>query len=254
MRVRGNRAGWVCVLILAVVVGCGQRSPQLPTGSAVAVAPADLLLDPARLPTGFTPTPLTVAGLVAADGVALTAAARNPITPARCRPTADAALNRVLTDANTAVLAAQSGRGTVIVLTTTATRDIAADLATTTGGCARTETTITAGTLAGAHVVTGYVTLPTPASPAAVVAGHLVRSTTTTVLADGGVAHRIGYAGYAAVVRPGGRTVGVQVTAAGEITPALPAPGIAATAPLSDAEFSALFGDALAAAAGDRQR
>ncbi|MGW0038700.1 hypothetical protein [Gordonia sp. NPDC003376] len=248
----GVAAGVVAVsAVCGTVVGCGAGQAPIPV---VGRAPADLLLDPAGLPTGYTPSPLTVDQLVAADAASLKAAASTTIVPERCRPTADAAFDPQLSGADAAVLAATSGTGTLVELVTTAERDISADVVATTGRCARTETTIHGGNMAGTRVTTDYTTLDEPdlaEHRQAVEQIHLVTSAVTTTLPDGGMRSRISHAGYALVRRPGKNRVTVQLTVSGEPTDAS-APGAAVPttrAPMPAGHFVVLFGDAVRAAA-----
>ncbi|WP_202926652.1 hypothetical protein [Gordonia desulfuricans] len=253
----GRGAVRVVMAIVAVitaggaVAGCGAGQAPIPV---VGKAPADLILDPGGLPTGFTPSPLTVDQLVAADAASLKAAANTTIVPEQCRPTADAALQPQLSGTDAAVLAATSGTGTLVELVTTAERDIAADVVATTGRCARTETTIVDGNMAGTRVTTEYTTLDDPDLAEhrdAVERMHLVASAITTTLPDGGRQSRISYAGYALVQRPGKNVVTVQLTVSGEPTAATApdAAAPAARAPMPAEDFVVLFGDAVRAAA-----
>nr|WP_202422504.1 hypothetical protein [Gordonia sp. SID5947] len=232
---------------MAVVAGCGGSDPE--AGSNASAVPADLLMAPGELPAGFTPTQLSVTDLVAGNRGPIAAAAKAAVTPPECRPTADADLNPQLDAANSAVLAARGEKGSLVELVSTVRRDIEADIRATTGICATTTTVIGSGNLRGARIVTRYTEVPPPSSEddGTVQQSSTMRSTVTTTLTDGAVSTQIGFAGYAIVTGPGGAPVTVQLTVAGEATPATkpPAP---ATQPMTDAEFAASFGDAVSAA------
>lgn len=251
-----NRPAPACALlagVLAVVLtvaGCGSGAPD---AASTRLAPADLLLDPSDLPPGFTVTPFTVAELVDGNSAAIESAARMRVEPDFCRPTADAALNGQLRADNSAVLGARRFNTSLVELVSTARRDVGADLFATSAQCARTETTITAGNLAGARIVTEYAALPVPPVTGGLRTGEravLVRSTVTTRLPDGGVRSQVGFAGYALLDRPASGAVTVQLTVSGEPTPAT-TPPTPAPSPLTDAQFVDLFGRALAQATAD---
>ncbi|MGV9709219.1 hypothetical protein ACWDTI_00955 [Gordonia sp. NPDC003424] len=237
----------LAVLVSAVVTlaGCGGS-----TAPATPVVPADLLMKPDALPAGFTPTPLSVTDLVAGNRDRIDAAKSAQITPPDCRPTADAELNKELSQDNSAVLAARGEGATLLELVTTVRRDIDADIRSTTGGCATTTTLIDAGTLRGARIVSRYEQIDPDLGPhaASVQESLALRSEVGTTLSDGTVSNQVGYAGYATVARPGTEPVTVQLTITGERTPAsrVPAP---APEPMSRAEFTAAFRDAVTAAA-----
>ncbi len=239
------------VFALAVLFGCGSGT----TPSPPSAVPADLLLSPDDLPAGFTPAQLSVADLVASNQGAVDSAESAGVDPPECRPTADAELNAQLTAGNAAVLAARASGSGLVELVTTARRDIDSDIRVTTGICATTTTTIHNGDLRGTRIVTRYSELPMPDSESesgrseAIEQSLVLRSVVTTTLPDGGVRAQVGYAGYAALDRPGTGSVTVQLTVSGEATPAGPAPA-EPVEPMSAAEFSALFGQAVSAAAG----
>jgi len=233
----------LCVIVLVVVAGCG-RTADVPDRR---LAPADLLLAPSDLPPGFVVTPLSVADLAASNRVAFDDAKTARFAPDFCRPTADATLNDQLRADNSAVLAARRLNTGLVELVTTQRRDLGADLFATSGRCARTETTITKGNLAGTRIVTEYTALPVSPIDGGLRSGEravLVRSTVTTTLPDRGVRTQIGFAGYALLNRASSGEVTVQLTVAGEASRATnpPTPGLA---PLSDAGFVDLFGKAL---------
>lgn len=234
--------------VLLAVVGCGdgdQAQPQRP------VAPADLLPIPAALPAGFTVTQLSVPDLVAGNRSAIDSAKTTRIVPPGCAPTADAALNPLLTDANSAVLAARSSAASYVALVTTEDRDVAADRAAMTGPCATTTTTLDAGNLRGTKVLTRFTVLTAPTlgdRDSDIEHSLAVRSEVTTTLPDGGVRKQVGFAGYAVVTAP--RRVSVQLTVSGEAS-AVSAPGAPearASEPMSDDGFRDAFAAALRAA------
>ncbi|MEP9415192.1 hypothetical protein ABLE92_12705 [Gordonia sp. VNQ95] len=240
---------------MILATGCSQGTTTIPAAS---VAPADLLLDPAGLPAGFTPVQLPVKQLIDANATQLSAAQSTTVTPQQCRPSADADLNHRLTEADTAVLGAQSGFGNLVELVTMQTRDLGADIAATTGACARTETTIRQGNLAGTTIVTVSTVLPQPPltdHADDVEQMHVVESATTTTLPDKGVQTAVSYSGYALLTRPGGVPVRspatVSLTVSGETTDAVrpPAPAPVARPPMSREEFVTLFGTAVTTAA-----
>lgn len=241
--------------VAVVAVACGP-SPQ--SAPAPGVAPADLLLDPSVLPIGFSTSELSVRDLVEANASQLTTSESTVVTPERCRPTADATLNPTLTEANSAVLAAQSSSGGLVELVTTVQRDIGADVVALTGVCARTETTIRDGNLAGARIVTVHTPMPAPdigRNADKVEQMLLIASATTTTLADQSVRSRIDYVGYALVAhRSGGAPVTLALTVSGDPTAAVapPAPAPPAQPPISDQEFVTLFGSALTTAVQGR--
>lgn len=243
-----RRGRWVVLAALATTVGllavaCGSTPPQV-----AARAPADLILPATDLPDGWAPTELSIPDLVAGNKPNIDEFARATIAPPFCRPTADAQLNGRLTPANSAVSAARSSSGTLVELVTTVGRDITADVATTTGRCARTQTVMGAGAMAGTRVDTEYTTLPDPEpTDRAVQQMVLTRSSGQTTLTDGAVSNRIGYAGYAIVDVPAGGTFTMQLTVSGAATSASNPP-TPAVAPMDDATFVELFGSALQAA------
>ncbi|MGC4935027.1 hypothetical protein ACLQ3C_15235 [Gordonia sp. DT30] len=261
---RGRAAGPAVVLALcaAVTMACGGG----PTGVAQsALAPADLLLDPSALPVGFTATELSVAQLVEANASQLKASDATEVSPPQCRPTADARLDPTLNEANSAVLGAQASFGGLVELVTTQSRDIGADIATMTGDCARTETTISNGNLAGTRVVTQHTEMAQPDL------GHaadqveqmlLIKSATTTTLADHSVRTRIDYVGYAVVAGSHASAdsaratpVTVGLTVSGDPTEAVapPAPAPMARPAMPEQDFVSLFGSALTTAVQGRK-
>ncbi|WHU46095.1 hypothetical protein QNM97_19110 [Gordonia sp. L191] len=249
-------AAVVLGLVATVTVACGHAPTTVPDLAAV---PADLLLDPSTLPVGFTATELSVSQLVDANSTQLKAADATEVTPQQCRPTADAKLNPTLTEANSAVLAAQASFGGLVELVTTEMRDIGADVAAMIGSCARTQTMITTGNLAGTGIVTVHSEMAAPElgkDAEKVEQMLLVKSATTTTLADRSVRTRIDYVGYAIVARPGGAApVSVSLTVSGDPTDAVapPAPVPTAHAPIAEQDFVTLFGSALSVAAEGRK-
>ncbi|MDL9936928.1 hypothetical protein QSJ18_09270 [Gordonia sp. ABSL1-1] len=245
----GNRPALVIAAALSILLSAGCA-----TGSEVTarrLVPADLLLRPEQLPRGFVPlpAPVTVADLVEQNRPALAAAAAQPFVPDGCRPTADAELNDQLSTDNSAVLAARRARTLLVELVTEVRRDLVADLRASTSGCARTETTIVRGNLRGTKVVTEFTTLAEPAVEGGLRPDErmlLLRSEVTSTLPDGGIRKQISLAGYAVLDRAETGPVTVQLTVAGETTPASATAG-APAAPLADAEFVGLFGSAVAA-------
>lgn len=246
------RAVPLLIAVLVVTVGCGSASTP---PRAVPVTPADMLLRPAQLPAGFVPTQLSVGDLVAANKTQIDMARTAGITPDICRPTADADLNGQLRQDNSAVLAAANGGNGLVELVSTARRDLAADLRTLTGACARTVTTIREGNLRGTRIETTYTTLPdsdiTAAmgeSAATVEQMVAVASSVRTTLPDGAARTQAGYAGYALVARPGADPVTVQLTVSGADGAATANPA-APVQPMERGAFVALYGSALRAAA-----
>ncbi|MEO9326599.1 hypothetical protein [Gordonia aurantiaca] len=230
------------VAMVVTVAGCSDSAAVAPPSS-----PADLVLAVSDLPAGFRLESVSVADLVAANQAGIDAARTTRVTPDFCRPTADEALNPKLSDDNAAVLGARGPAGVLVELVTSAARDIDADRVATTGRCARTTTEITTGNLAGSRVVTEYTELPQPKVPGGLGVGEqvlLTRSEVTTNLPDGGVRRQTGYAGYAALDRPSSGPVTVQLTVAGETTPASNPP-TAPVEPLDPAAFTKLFSAAL---------
>ncbi|AZG46129.1 hypothetical protein [Gordonia insulae] len=256
MRVQALR-GWgypvigmtVAVVTCAAVAGCGSSSaPDVPLAAA---APADLLLTPDDLPGGFAPTQLSVTDLVAGNRGPIESATSAEVTPPECRPTADAALNPELDKSDSAVLAARSESASLVELVTTVRRDIESDIRVTTGRCATTTTLIGTGNLRGTRIVTRYTELPDPDlgdRSSALEQSLVLRSSVTTTLPDGAAMTQEGFAGYAIVGRPGGGSLTVQLTVAGDTPPAAMPPAVP-PAPMSDAAFGDLFDDAVSAAA-----
>ncbi|MFW0783245.1 hypothetical protein AAFP35_01870 [Gordonia sp. CPCC 206044] len=246
-----RRSTWAVTMAVGVLVsglaGCGAQEPTTPADHA---APADLILDPDDLPSGFRPTQFTVSDLVAGNRGPIDAAKSAEVTPPDCRPTADADLNPQLTAANSAVLGARSSSASLVELVTTARRDIEADIRVTTGRCATTTTVVGSGNLRGARIVTRYSEVPTPGigtDDRRVGQSLALRSMVSTTLPDGATSTQVGYAGYALVERPDGSSVTVQLTVSGDASPAsrTPTPPVE---PMTSAAFADAFGDAVEAA------
>ena len=238
------------------LVGCSSTVDLAPP------APGTMLLSPSSLPSGFSPVSAGIGELVDANAEALAVAAKAGVVPAQCRPTADADLNKRLDTDNAAVLAARSADATLSNLVVALARNIDADIAERTGGCATTRTTITEGSRAGAVITAEHRKLTPPqlvgARPGRL--GRLgrldisqmlaLRTDTTTTLPDGTTSRSVSFAAYAAA-----RTSGpsernrytVSVTVAGDPTPfTKPFPDV--SEPMSDTAFLELFSKALAAA------
>ncbi|MFW0789251.1 hypothetical protein [Gordonia sp. CPCC 205333] len=246
----------------AVLVGCGGETE---IGRPV---PADMLLSPAALPTGFTSESLTIDDLTAANAQQLTLSADTAISPQQCRLVADAQFNKALTPANSAVLGARSLSAGLTELVSTVPRDVGADIRTSTRDCARTTTSVTGGSMKGAVITTDHVRLDPPelASSTAGYAGRIgslrvidifvVRSTVSTRLGDGSVSTSVSLAGYATgrftFDAPDVAPVTVQLTSVGEASD-FARPAVSSRAPISDDDFVGLFGKALSAA-GDATR
>ena len=230
-----------------LLVGCGGSDSTADR----AVVPADLILAAGDLPAGYEPAQLTVKDLVEGNRGLLATARESAFTPEQCRPVADGSLNPQLTEANSAIVAARDTTGTLVLLVTTAQRDIISDIATMTGSCARTTAVVASGSMRGARIVTSYLKLADPTGEG-VQQSVVVRSEVTTTLPDGTSSAQIGYAGYASVLPDGAADpVTVQLTVAGEATPAAtPTPG--AVEPMTAAEFGALFEKAVRTAADAR--
>lgn len=261
-RYRLSTALGALVTATALLTGCGGGA------DIVRPVPADMLLSPAALPNGFTATPLTVEDLTAANARQLDIAASATVTPEQCRPVADARFNKSLTAANAAVLAATSATAGLTELASTQTRDVAADIRTSTRDCARTTTSLTTGSLKGAVITTEHVQLDDPALDSStsgyvgragslrVIDVFVVRSTVVTRIADGSASTSVGLAGYATgrftFDAADAAPVTVQLTTSGTASD-FAAPAQATRAPMSDADFVALFGKALNAAGATGQ-
>lgn len=222
-----------------------------------------MLLSPAALPTGFTAAQLSVAELVAANAEQLAGASSTVVSPAQCRPVADAKFNAELTPANSAVLAATGLTGSVTELVSTKARDIGADVRTSTRDCATTTTSVSAGSMKGAVITTVHQRLDPPSLDSAssgyvgaagalqVIEMFAVRSSVTTTIADGSASTSVSLAGYAtgrwSFDAPDAPPVTVQLTSVG-VASDFAKPAAAPRPPLSDADFIALFGKALTAA------
>ncbi|MCM3895245.1 MULTISPECIES: hypothetical protein [Gordonia] len=246
---------WVAATLLACVAatlaGCGDDDA---VSTAAAVAPADLLLRPAQLPSGFATTQLTVSDLVDSDRAQLVAARADTVMPQECRATADTAFTEKVSASNSAVLAASAADVGLVELVSTVRRDIDDDIRTRTAQCRRTHTTVAAGSLAGATVTTESTTLPDPPEVAkspgglSVERAFLSRSDVSTTLPDSTVRKQVGYVGYALVKRPGGSVFTVSLTVNGPGGRAQNPPADAVE-PMSSSAFVDLFGTALKAAA-----
>lgn len=233
-----------CALVVIVAVsGCAAAAPTR------AMVPAEKIISVDDLPDRYAVTELSLADLVAADNTTIEEMSRATVTPEFCRPTADAALTKQLTAENSAVLAARAPAGSMVQLVTTARRDVGADVATTSGRCARTRTVLGPGAMAGTTIDTEYSTLDGAAGATSDRVEQLVMTRTDgrTTLTDGGVSNRIGYAAYAILRTASGDTFTMQITASGLSTPAANPPTMA-VAPMSDSEFVTLVGKALATA------
>lgn len=239
-----------CTVCLPVACGDDAAAP-----TAADAVPADLLLRPAQLPSGFSTTQLSISDLTGADRAQLAVARSDRVVPDECRPAADAAFVDALTASNSAVLAASAADIGLVQLVSTVRRDIDDDIRTRTGRCRSTTTMVASGALAGASVRTESTTLPDPPEVAqgagrgvSVERSFLSRSDVSTTLADSTVSTQIGYSGYALVRRPGGTVFTVSLTVNGPASRAQnPAPD--AVVPMPSATFVDLFGTALRAAA-----
>ncbi|GAB17525.1 hypothetical protein GOEFS_035_00570 [Gordonia effusa NBRC 100432] len=225
--------------------------------------PADMLLSPAALPAGFTSESLTVNDLTAANSQQLTLSAGTEISPQQCRPTADEQFNKALTPVNAAVLGARSLTAGLTEVVSTVTRDVGADIRTSTRDCARTTTSVTAGSMKGAVITTDHVRLDAPAMESST-AGYVgrvgslriidlfvLRSTVSTRIGDGSVSTSVSLAGYATgrftFDAPDAVPVTVQLTSVGEASD-FAKPAGTPRSPMSDDEFVGLFGRAISAA------
>lgn len=229
------------------LAACGTPGPR----AVAAVAPADLLITPQQLPAGFEPTQLSVADLADGNKGPIESARTADISPDVCRPTADADMNPQLSQDNSAVIAARADDAGLVELVSTVRRDVDADIRATTGGCALTTSTITTGSMRGAQIVARYTEIPNPdlgERASSVRESVLVRSDVTTTLADGTASAQVGYAGYAIVARAGGSPVTVQLTVTSDAAPAAKPPAPPAV-PMAAADFTAVFRDAVTAAA-----
>lgn len=228
--------------IVVAMAGCGDGSSSLEVA-----APADLVVEASKLPAGYAPAQFSVTDLVIENESLIAALSGAEVTPEQCRPSADARFNDELTPANSALLAAQGPRGSLVALVSTARRDIVADIAASTGRCASSTTVVTEGNMAGTRVETEFTEMPRPDG---VDDALLIRSLTTTTLLDGAASRQLGYAGYALVDRHDHEKVTVQVTVAGATSPAADPAG-EAVSPMSAEQFSELFDAAIAAASAD---
>ena len=246
---------WVAATLLACVAatlaGCGDDDAVV---SATAVAPADLLLRPAQLPSGFATTQLTVSDLVDSDRAQLAAARADGVVPQECRPTADTSFTEKVGESNSAVLAASAADVGLVELVSTVRRDIDDDIRTRSGQCRTTRTTVASGSLAGATVTTESTTLPDPPEVAngpdglSVERAFLSRSDVSTALPDSTVRKQVGYVGYALVKRAGGAVFTVALTVNGPAGRAQNPPADAVE-PMPSSAFVDLFGTALSAPA-----
>ena len=246
---------WVAATLLACVAvtlaGCGDDDAVV---SATAVAPADLLLRPAQLPSGFATTQLTVSDLVDSDRAQLAAARADGVVPQECRPTADTSFTEKVGESNSAVLAASAADVGLVELVSTVRRDIDDDIRTRSGQCRTTRTTVASGSLAGATVTTESTTLPDPPEVAngpdglSVERAFLSRSDVSTTLPDSTVRKQVGYVGYALVKRAGGAVFTVALTVNGPAGRAQNPPADAVE-PMPSSAFVDLFGTALSAPA-----
>lgn len=245
------------VLCAALLIGCGSddggRRP----------VPAEMLLSPAALPSGFTAAQLGVAELVAANAEQLSGASSTVVSPPQCRPVADATFNAKLTPANAAVLAATGLSGSVTELVSATERDVGADVRASTRDCATTSTSVSTGSMTGAVITTVHRRLDPPsldsttssylgaAGSLQVIEMFVVRSTVTTTIADGSASTTISLAAYATgrwlSDAPDAPPVTVQLTSVG-VASDFAKPTSPPRAPLPDADFVALFGKALTAA------
>ena len=246
---------WVAATLLgcvaATLAGCGDDDAVV---TATAVAPADLLLRPAQLPSGFATAQLTVSDLVDSDRAQLAAARADGVVPQECRPTADTSFTEKVSESNSAVLAASAADVGLVELVSTVRRDIDDDIRTRSGQCRTTRTTVASGSLAGATVTTESTTLPDPPEVAngpdglSVERAFLSRSDVSTALPDSTIRKQVGYVGYALVKRAGGAVFTVALTVNGPAGRAQNPPADAVE-PMPSSAFVDLFGTALSAAA-----
>lgn len=246
---------WVAATLLgcvaATLAGCGDDDAVV---TATSVAPADLLLRPAQLPSGFATTQLTVSDLVDSDRAQLAAARADGVVPQECRPTADTSFTEKVSESNSAVLAASAADVGLVELVSTVRRDIDDDIRTRSGQCRTTRTTVASGSLAGATVTTESTPLPDPPEVAngpdglSVERAFLSRSDVSTALPDSTVRKQVGYVGYALVKRAGGAVFTVALTVNGPAGRAQNPPADAVE-PMPSSAFVDLFGTALSAAA-----
>ncbi|MFT4200560.1 hypothetical protein [Gordonia sp. (in: high G+C Gram-positive bacteria)] len=256
----GSPRAWSAVavaFVIAGLVGCSSTVNLTPP------EPGAMLLAPTDLPSGFNPVPTTVAGLKSGNDELLALAAKATVAPAECRPTADADMNKRLTQDNAAALTARSMDATLANVVFEGARDLTADERERTGKCATTKTTIVGGTRDGAVITADQRKLVAPVLDGkgpgqlgqvgrlSITQMLVVRTDTTTTMPDGATSRAVSFAGYAATHSPGKDSsknrFTIVLTVAGQATPfAKPFPDV--SPPMSDKEFVEVFSKALVAA------
>lgn len=222
-----------------------------------------MLLAPAELPATFTAQDATVQQLTEGNAALLAAAEQAEVAPRECRPTADADMNRRMSEDDAAVLAARSPEASLTNVVFAGARDVDADLRENTDACATTRTTVAQGSRAGAVITAEHRKLAAPVL-AGQGAGRLglvgrlsitqmlvLRTDTTTTMPDGATSRSASFAGYAVGQTPAAKDkkadFTVALTVVGASTPfTTPFPEL--TPPMSDKEFAELFSKALVAA------
>ncbi|MFT3716735.1 MAG: hypothetical protein QM774_12565 [Gordonia sp. (in: high G+C Gram-positive bacteria)] len=192
--------------VVAGAAGCGDGGDkQRPL--------TDLVLNVEQIPDGYTVVPASVDDLIASNRSTLDQAASVTFSPDECTPTADAAFNPQLNDANTVLIVASSDAGTLSETISSVVRDVDADRRATTGVCRVVTAEPTKGTLAGSHIVTTTTELPGPTGDA-VENELVVRSDSVTTLPDQGVRVRSALLSNVVVRRKDGSKVTVQLNLA----------------------------------------
>jgi len=216
----------VAVVACLALAGCGSDK-KAPT----TVTTSDKLVSIDDIPSDYTTTVMSVDDLQANNAQSLDQMKTATYTPAQCKPTADDQLNRAITPQNTSLLVTQGpNQNSITELVTTVIRDIDADRRTGTGACSTVTTSINAGLMTGATLVTESRELPIDKGAAS--QAFVARQQITTTLPNNPTQTATALVGYAIVGK-----VTVQLTGHFNQNP-----------PPND-QFVRIFSQAIAAAA-----
>ncbi|WP_155826677.1 hypothetical protein [Jongsikchunia kroppenstedtii] len=215
----------VAVVACLTVAGCGSDKKE-PT----AVTTSDKLVSIDDIPSDYSTVVMSVDDLQANNAQNLDQMKTATYSPPQCKPTADDALNRAISPQNTSLLVTQGpNQNSITELVTTVIRDIDSDRRTGTGACATVTTSIHAGLMAGATMVTESRELPIDKGAAS--DAFVARQIVTTTLPNNPTQTATSLVGYAIVGK-----VTVQLT------------GHFNSNPMPNEQFVRIFSQAIAAA------
>lgn len=226
----------IAVAIGVSVTACGSDDEPAPLSWLVLPGPS--------LPDGFLLVSAPLETLLSANSQTLEQAKTVEFTPPQCAPTADAEFTPQLTEANAALLVAESDTATLSEIVTTVPRNLDADRRATTGPCRVVTAVPTKGTLAGAQIVTSSRELTKPGGEN-IEQALVLRSDSVTTLVDGQFRVRSALLGTALVRRPTGEQVTVSLNVATRDARARAEEPAEIAPPMGEGEYLELFGEAI---------